>query len=109
MLLFNKEFECSNQHEVDVVMGVFLIIQHFIINYFLMLQTFIFDVVDVEFRCCRHVMLGVVSKWEEGGGSLMLDVARNIGRNMSHLVLSRGGRGPLMLDAAHNITRNMSR
>jgi hypothetical protein len=50
-----------------------------IINIFLMLQTLIFDVVDVEFRCCKHVMLGVVSREEKGGGPLMLDVAPNIG------------------------------
>jgi hypothetical protein len=67
-----------------------------------MLQTLIFVVVYVEFRCCRHVMLGVVSRrrgtpdvsilhatWSQhgslgccagggGGGSLMLDVTRNM-------------------------------
>jgi hypothetical protein len=40
-----------------------------------MLQTLIFDVSDVEFRCRRHVMLGIMSRGEEGGGSLILDVA----------------------------------
>jgi hypothetical protein len=29
-----------------------------------MLQTLILDVTDVEFRYCRHVMLGVVSRRE---------------------------------------------
>jgi hypothetical protein len=27
----------------------------------------IFDVVDVDLRCCRHVMLSVVSRGEGGG------------------------------------------
>jgi hypothetical protein len=27
-----------------------------------MLRMLIFDVADVEFRCCRHVMLGVLSR-----------------------------------------------
>jgi hypothetical protein len=27
-----------------------------------MLQNLFFDVVDVEFRCCRYVMVGVVSR-----------------------------------------------
>jgi hypothetical protein len=27
-----------------------------------MLKTLIFDVPNIEFRCCRHVMLGVVSR-----------------------------------------------
>jgi hypothetical protein len=42
------------------------------------------NVADVEFQCCRHVMLGVVSRRRRGeGGLLMLDVARNTGRNMA--------------------------
>jgi hypothetical protein len=40
------------------------------------LQTLNFNVADVEFRCCRHVMLGFVSR-RMGGGLLMLDIARN--------------------------------
>jgi hypothetical protein len=34
-----------------------------------MLQTLIFNVVDVDFRCCRHVMLGVVSRRRNDEGS----------------------------------------
>jgi hypothetical protein len=44
------------------------------------LQTLNFDVADVEFRCCRHVMSGFVSR-RRGGELLMLDVARSPGRN----------------------------
>jgi hypothetical protein len=47
-----------------------------------MLQTLNFNVADVEFRCCRHVMLGFVSRKRRGGGILMLDVAHNTGHNM---------------------------
>jgi hypothetical protein len=45
------------------------------------LQILNFNVADVEFWCCRHVMLGFVSR-KTGGELLMLDVARNTGRNM---------------------------
>jgi hypothetical protein len=45
------------------------------------LQILNFNVADVEFRCCRHVMLGFVLR-RRGGKLLMLDVARNTGRNM---------------------------
>jgi hypothetical protein len=44
-----------------------------IFNIFLMLQTSIFDVANVEFQYCRHVMFVVVSRREKT--SLMLDVA----------------------------------
>jgi hypothetical protein len=44
------------------------------------LQTLFFNVADVAFRCCRHVVLGVVSK-RKGKRLVMLDVARNTGRN----------------------------
>jgi hypothetical protein len=45
------------------------------------LQTLIFNVADVKFRCCRLVMLGL---YRGGGvrGLLMLDIAHNTGRNM---------------------------
>jgi hypothetical protein len=46
------------------------------------LQTLFFNVADVVFRCCRHLMLGVVSRRREKR-FLMLDVARNTGRNMT--------------------------
>jgi hypothetical protein len=42
------------------------------------LQTLNFNVADVEFRCCRHVMLEFVSRVE----LIMLDVARITGCNM---------------------------
>jgi hypothetical protein len=45
------------------------------------LQTLNFNVTDVEFRCYRHMML-VLYRGGGGGGLLMLDVARNTGRNM---------------------------
>jgi hypothetical protein len=38
----------------------------------------------------------------------MLDVARNMGRNMSRLDICVGGGGSLMLDVARNMGRNMS-
>jgi hypothetical protein len=47
----------------------------------LTLQILFFNVADVAFRCCKHVMLGVVSRRREKR-LLMLDVARNTGRNM---------------------------
>jgi hypothetical protein len=46
-----------------------------------LLQTLNFNVADVEFQCCRHVMLGFVSR-RTGRELLMLDVARNMGLNM---------------------------
>jgi hypothetical protein len=46
------------------------------------LQTFFFNVADVAFRCCRHVVLGVVLR-RGGKRLLMLDVAHNTGRNMA--------------------------
>lgn len=48
-----------------------------------MLQILIFNLADDEFRCCRHVN-------EEGGGLMMLDVARNTGRNMGRLGVVSG-------------------
>jgi hypothetical protein len=45
------------------------------------LQTLNLNVADVEFQCCRHVMLGFVLR-RTGGELLMLDVARNTGHNM---------------------------
>jgi hypothetical protein len=46
------------------------------------LQTLFFNVADVAFRCCRHLMLGVVSRRREKR-LMMLDVARNKGRNIA--------------------------
>jgi hypothetical protein len=46
------------------------------------LQTFFFNVADVAFRCCKHVVLGVVLR-RRGKRLLMSDVARNTGRNMA--------------------------
>jgi hypothetical protein len=46
------------------------------------LQTLFFNVADVAFRCCIHVVLGVVLRRSEKR-LLMLDVARNTGRNMA--------------------------
>jgi hypothetical protein len=46
-----------------------------------LLQTLFFYVADVEFPCCGHLMLGVVSRRREKR-LLMLDVARNTDRNM---------------------------
>jgi hypothetical protein len=60
------------------------------------------NVADVEFRCCRHLMLDFVSR-RRGGGLLLLDVARNTGRNMGCLGVVVGGGGPLMLDVAHHM------
>jgi hypothetical protein len=40
-----------------------------------MLQTLSFDVADVEYRCCRHVILGVVSRRKREGA---LDDVANI-------------------------------
>jgi hypothetical protein len=38
-------------------------------------------------------MLGVMSRGEQGGGLLMLDVARNMGRYMSRWGIVSEGRG----------------
>jgi hypothetical protein len=54
------------------------------------LQTLFFNVADVAFRCCRHVVFGVVLRRREKK-LLMLDVARNTGRNMA-AILSQHGR-----------------
>jgi hypothetical protein len=54
------------------------------------LQTLIFNVADVEFRCCRHVVLGVVLRRGKGK-LLMLDVARYTGRNMAAIWSQHGG------------------
>jgi hypothetical protein len=68
------------------------------------------NIADVEFRCCRHVMLGFVSRMRRGK-LLMLDVARNTVRNMGPLgvVLGGGGRRPhdvgYCMQHAHNIAR----
>jgi hypothetical protein len=45
------------------------------------LQTLNFNVADVEFRCCRLVMLGLC-RGGGGRGLLMLDVARNTSRSV---------------------------
>jgi hypothetical protein len=45
------------------------------------LQTLNSNVADVEFRCCRHVMLGFVLR-RRRGKLLMLDVAHNTGHNI---------------------------
>jgi hypothetical protein len=71
---------------------------------FFMLQTLILDVADVESRCCRHVLSGVANIFfnvadvafrcckhvvlgccveEKRKRLMMLDVARNTGRNMA--------------------------
>jgi hypothetical protein len=50
--------------------------------YYWVLQTLFFNVADVAFRCYRHVVLGVVLRRREKK-LLMLDVARNTGRNMT--------------------------
>jgi hypothetical protein len=44
--------------------------------------TLFFNVADVAFRRCRHVVLGVVLMRREKR-LLMLDVARNTGRNIA--------------------------
>jgi hypothetical protein len=69
------------------------------------LQTLFFNVLDVAFQCCRHVVLGVVLSRREKR-LLMLDVARingsQHGRNMG-----RREERLLMLDVACNRVRNM--
>jgi hypothetical protein len=45
-------------------------------------QTLFFNAADVAFQCWRHVVLGVVLRRREKR-LLMLDVARNAGRNMA--------------------------
>jgi hypothetical protein len=49
--------------------------------------------------------VGCCVEEEERGGLLMLDVARNTGRNMGHLGVVSGEDGgePLMLDVARNM------
>jgi hypothetical protein len=52
----------------------------------LMFETMIFNYADVEFQCCTHVMLSVVSRGE-GGGPLMFGCCTRHGsqhaRNMA--------------------------
>jgi hypothetical protein len=56
----------------------------------LVLQTLIFNVADAAFRCCRHVVMGVVLRKRENM-LLMLDFARNMGRNMAATWSQHGG------------------
>jgi hypothetical protein len=50
---------------------------------------YFFNVADIAFRCCRHVVLGVVLRRREKR-LLMLDVARNTGRNMTAIWSQHG-------------------
>jgi hypothetical protein len=50
-------------------------------TYCWVLQTLNFNVAYIEFRCCRLCDVGFVSS-RRGRGLLILDVARNTGRNM---------------------------
>jgi hypothetical protein len=50
-----------------------------------------FNVTNVEFRCWRHVMLGFLSR-RRGGELMMLDVARNTGRNIIATCLQHVGK-----------------
>jgi hypothetical protein len=54
------------------------------------LQTLNFNVADVEFRCRRHVVLGVVLRRREKR-LLMLDVARNAGSQHGRNIVSTWG------------------
>jgi hypothetical protein len=77
------------------------------------LQTLNFNVADVEFRCCKHVMLGVVSR-RRGGRAPHVGCCtqhrsqhgRNIVATWSHHVGEVEERRP-MLDVACNLVRNM--
>jgi hypothetical protein len=72
------------------------------------LQTLNFNAADVEFQCCRLVILSFVSKRTEGG-LLMLDVACNTVATWSQYSRNMGGREErlLMLDVASNRVRNI--
>jgi hypothetical protein len=69
------------------------------------LHTLIFNVADIEFRCCRHVVLGVVLRRGEGK-LLMLQHGWNIVATWSQHVGRREER-LLMLDVASNRVRNI--
>jgi hypothetical protein len=65
---FIEIFECCKQYETYVATGCTSFLMDVnIFNIFLMLQTLSFDVADVEYRCYRHVMLGVVSRRKREG------------------------------------------
>jgi hypothetical protein len=68
-----------------------------------MLQPLIFDVADVECRCCRHVLLGVAN--------IIFNVADVAFRCCIHVVLGvvlRSEKRLLMLDVARNTGRNIA-
>jgi hypothetical protein len=67
-------------HVLDMLRAFYVNVSKLDLN-ILTLQILFFNVADVAFRCCKHVMLGVVSRRREKR-LLMLDVARNTGRNM---------------------------
>jgi hypothetical protein len=68
-------FQCDLANVADVE---FRYCKHVILG----VANLIFNVADIAFRCCRHVVLGVVSRRREKR-LLMLDVARNTGRNIA--------------------------
>jgi hypothetical protein len=73
-----------------------------------MLQTLNFNVADVEFRYCRHVMLGFVSR--RRGRAPVVGCCMQHRWQYSRNMREEGG-GPLMFECctqhAHNVARNM--
>jgi hypothetical protein len=69
-----------------------------------MLQPLIFDVADVESRCCRHVLLGVAN--------IIFQCSDAVFRCCRHVVLGvvlrKREKRLLMLDVASNTGRNMA-
>jgi hypothetical protein len=76
------------------------------------------NVADVEFRCCRHVMLGVVSRRRRGGGLLMFGCCtRHESQHGHNIVATWGEEGEeyfwcwmlhtLLLATCHTQTRNI--
>jgi hypothetical protein len=81
-------------------------------TYCWVLQILIFNVADVEFRCCRHVMLGLCRGGV--GGLLMFGCCTQHGLQHGHNIVATWSqhvgeveeRRP-MLDVACNLVRNM--
>jgi hypothetical protein len=69
------------------------------------LQTLNFNVADVEFRCCKHVMPSFVLRRK---GRRAPDVECGTQHGSQHDRNMRGGEERLpMLDVAHNLVHNM--
>ena len=75
--IFDERFECSMQHEIDVVADFFLIINGWLIiffNIFLILQMVIVYAADVYFLCCKYYSL--MLQWINGASHGKFSIGR---------------------------------